>query len=192
MERAADPSPHVFVFLMLWIKPGFEEVGITRSTSNIFGRSGPFTGNAAGIFCAFLARDALHPQQMTPVIAEVVFVEDRQGILIAIVGEVKVEHSDLSGLEGLAVGQSVFIELRRAVDQAADIELMQMTVGPSEGCLQYFVKLSEVECDRQFENTADLGFDVEDMDLGADNKAIRVKRIKHIWIMPPRMITGNG
>ena len=192
MELAADPSPHVFVFLMLWIEPGIKEVGIAGRSAHILWRSGAVAGNATGIFYTFFARKTLQTKQMTPTVPEVVFVKDSEGVLFAAVWEVKVDHPDLGSFEDLTVEQPVFIKLRCAVDQPTDIELVQMAVGPAEGSLQNFMELSEVECDRQFENTADLGFNVEDMDLGADDKAIRVKRIKHIEIMPRRMITGNG
>src|SRR5207237_260357 len=80
---------------------------------------------------------------MTPIVAKVVFVKDRKRALVGIVGKVKVDHPDLGRLEDPAVGQAVLIELRGPVDETADIELMQMAVGPAEGGLQHLVELGE-------------------------------------------------
>ncbi len=116
---------------------------------------------------------------MTPIIAEVVFVEDRERVFLGIVGKLKVDHSDLSRLEGAAVGQTVLIELRGSVDKAPNIELMQMAVGPAKGRLQHLVELGKVESDWQFESAADLGLDAEDMNLGAHNEAVWIEGVKH-------------
>lgn len=91
----------------------------------------------------------------------------------------KVDNPDLSRLEGAAVGQTVLIELRGSVDKAPNIELMQMAVGPAKGRLQHLVKLGKVESDWQFESAADLGFDAEDMNLGAHNEAVWIEGVKH-------------
>lgn len=139
------------MFLMIRIEPRVEEVGIAGSATDIFWRSGSFAGDAAGIFRTFLAGDALQAQQMTPIIAKIVFVEDREGVFLGIVGKVKVDHPDLSRLEGAAVGQTVLIGLRGSVDKAANIELMQMAVGPAKGRLQHLVELGKVESDWQRE-----------------------------------------
>lgn len=116
---------------------------------------------------------------MTPIIAEVVFVEDRERVFLGIVGKLKADHPDLSRLEGAAVGQTVLIELRGSVDKAPNIELMQMAVGPAKGRLQHLVELGKVESDRQFDSAADLGLDAEDMDLGAHNEAVWIEWVKH-------------
>jgi len=116
---------------------------------------------------------------VTPIIAKVVFVEDRERVFLGIVGKVKVDHPDLGRLEGPAVGQTVLIELRGSIDKTANIEAMQMAVGPAKGGLQHLVELGEVESDWQFESAADLGLYAKDMNLGAHNEAIWIEGVKH-------------
>ncbi|BCH19557.1 hypothetical protein MesoLjLa_66150 (plasmid) [Mesorhizobium sp. L-2-11] len=41
------------------------------------------------------------------------------------------------------------------------------------------MELGKVECDWQFESAADLGLDVEDMNLGAHNEAVWIEGVKH-------------
>ncbi len=179
MEFATDPSSHILVFLVLGIEPGLKEVGITRGSAHILWRSGAFTGDAAGIFHTLLARNADQAKEVAPTVSEVILVEEGQRVLVAAMGKMKISHPHFGGLEGRVVGQTILIELRRAINQAADIELMQMTISPSERSLQHFVQLSEVEADRQLENTADLGFDVEDTNLGAHDEIVWIKKVQH-------------
>jgi hypothetical protein len=51
--------------------------------------------------------------------------------------------------------------LGRADGQAPDMELMQVAVGPSEGCLQHLVKLRKIEITGQFQRASDLGLDAD-------------------------------
>jgi hypothetical protein len=92
---------------------------------------------------------------------------------------VKVDHPDLGRLKDSAVGQTVLIELWGSVDEAADIELMQMAVGPPKGSLENLVELGKVESDWQFESAADLGLNIEDMNLGEHNEAVWIEGVKH-------------
>jgi hypothetical protein len=41
------------------------------------------------------------------------------------------------------------------------MELMQVAVGPSEGCLQHLVKLREIEITGQFQRASDRGLDAD-------------------------------
>ena len=116
---------------------------------------------------------------MTPIVAKVVFVEDRERVFAGIIGKVKVDHPDPGRLEDAAVGQTVLIELWGSVDETADIELMRVAVGPAEGGLQNLVELGKVESDWKFEGAADLGLDAEDMNLGAHDEAVWIEWVEH-------------
>lgn len=50
-------------------------------------------------------------------------------------------------------GEAVVVELRRAIDDAADVELVQMTIDPKGG-LEHLMELGKVECHRQLEGAA--------------------------------------
>ncbi len=83
-----------------------------------------------------------------------------------------------SGLPASSSFASVFwpsivtTELRGSVGNAANIELMQMAVGPAEGRQEHLVELGKAERDWQFESAADLGLDADDKNLDAHNEAV--------------------
>ena len=89
---------------------------------------------------------------MDPAVSIVVFIEEDDRVVPA---EREVDQLDVAGFEDLVVENAAFVELGGAVDQAADIEMVEVATGPSEACLQDFVELGEVERDTSQPKTAD-------------------------------------
>ena len=115
---------------------------------------------------------------MAPIVAEIVFVNDRKAFVLAI-RENEILQPDLGGLESLMVEEAVFVEFRRADDQAADIELVEVAVGPAEGRLKRLVELGEIEGDRQLKRAADLWLDVDDMHVGQYDECVGIEGAGH-------------
>lgn len=84
----------------------------------------------------------------------------------------KVAQPDLAGFKSAAIGAITFIKLGSAVCEAADIKLVEVTIGPSKGCLYHLVELSQVEVAWQFKPAADGGMDVDDMDIGLNDGVV--------------------
>jgi hypothetical protein len=69
---------------MFWVSPGFEETGISRATSHIFGRSRAATGHASGVIDANLTGYSSQNEEMAPVIPEIVLVKDAERRIFAV------------------------------------------------------------------------------------------------------------
>ena len=106
-------------------------------------------------------------EDMLPAVAEVIEIEDKNGRVVRVV---EIDEADVTGLEDLLVHESVFVELGSAIAQSADIELVEVTVGPTNAGLEDLVELGEVEIHWQLEGSPDSGVDPDDVDLGADEE----------------------
>jgi hypothetical protein len=111
------------------IAPSVQEVGVAGCAAHVFGRSGARACDAARVFDASFARCGGHFDDVSPAVAEVVFVADDERCVI---GNGEVGEAYVACLESLAVGPAVLVELRRAAGQAADVELL--SVQPNVAC----------------------------------------------------------
>ena len=137
---AADPAQIPFVFLMLWIRDRFEELCIAAGASNIL-RWAAVRSTAAvdqrrgdvSIWDLLLDDD-----DVMPVIAEVVDVVKAAGI------EAKsFDEEDVFLIDVLEFVREIWIWI--GVAHAADDELMQMAVSPTEGGLKHCVQFGQLD-----------------------------------------------
>jgi hypothetical protein len=164
IELSSDPSAVLFVLIMFWVSPGFEETGVSRATSHIFGRSRAATGDTARIIYPNLTGYAPQNEEMAPIITEIVLVPDAER-WVFVKGKCKILQTNFGCFEDAVVRQAILVELRRADGQSPNVKLMKVAVGPTESGLQDLMELGEVEFHRQFQSAADPGFDVDDVDL---------------------------
>jgi len=123
-----------------------------KRAADVFGRPGSTAGDAAWVIDAVLPGFSSQFDDMDPAVSIVVFIEEDDRVVPA---EREVDQLDVAGFEDLVVENAAFVELGGAVDQAADIEMVEVATGPSEACLQDFVELGEVERDTSQPKTAD-------------------------------------
>ena len=93
---------------MVGIAPGFEELGITGYTADIFRRTGSGTIDAGRIFAGWIGRDArFELDPMPPVVAEVVQIEEPDGLGVR---PLEVAQPDQGGFEYLGVVFEILLE----------------------------------------------------------------------------------
>ena len=102
------------VVFVVGIAPGFEELGITGYTADIFRRTGSGTIDAGRIFAGWIGRDAsFELDPMPPVVAEVVQIEEPDGLGVR---PLEVAQPDQGGFEHLGVVFEILLEeLRCAI-----------------------------------------------------------------------------
>jgi hypothetical protein len=122
----------------------------------VFWRSGARAGDVACVFDAGFAGCGGHFDDVSPAVAEVVFVDDAER---RVIGNGEVGEAHAACLEGLAVGPTVLVEIGRAVGQAADVELVRVAIGPAERRLQHLMMLGEIEVDGKFERAGNRRLD---------------------------------
>jgi hypothetical protein len=71
---------------------------------------------------------------MAPVISEIVLVQDAER-WVFVIGKCEILQTNFGCFEGAVVGQAVLVKLRRADGKSANVELMQVAVGPTESGL---------------------------------------------------------
>ena len=77
IERTSDPSEHAFMFVVLWILDGGQELQVARYATDIIGWRGTFAGNAQGIKPVRVwLGNRLYLDTMAPAVSEVVFVNE--------------------------------------------------------------------------------------------------------------------
>lgn len=81
---------------------------------------------------------------------------------------------DVGGLEGprIVFGGGLVRQFRRAVDEPADDEFVEMLVAPAEGGLQHVVQFRQVQRRRQQQASPDRRLDVLQRDLGLDDRLV--------------------
>ena len=153
---------------MVGIAPGFEELGITGYTADIFGRTGSGTIDAGRIFAGWIGRDAsFELDPMPPVVAEVVQIEEPDGLGVR---PLEVAQPDQGGFEHLGVVFEILLEeLRCAIAEPADDELVKVAIEPTERRLNDVMQLGQVERGRQEQLAPDRGRDVLEGDLGLND-----------------------
>jgi hypothetical protein len=111
----------VAVVFMVGIAPGFEELGITGHTADIFRRTCSGTIDAGRILAGWIGRDAAFElDQMAPVVAEVVQIEEPDGLGVR---PLEVAQRDQRGFKHLGVVLEILLEeLRRAIAESANDE----------------------------------------------------------------------
>lgn len=95
-------------------------------------------------------------------------------------------------LEDTIGGEAVVVEFRRAIDDAADVELVQMAIGPTKGGLEHLVELGTVERHRQLEGAANPRFNSDNVGLPAHDVAVGSERVEHVASMPRANGVGKG
>ena len=149
VEFSPGPTAHGLVLLVLGIAPRFQEVGVSACPANVLGRARSFAGDASRIFDAAFRRCASQHYWWRNGRRSRKCRGFEVAFLVVIIREHEVAQPDLGGFEGLMPGIAVLVEFRRADDQAADIEFVEVAVRPAKGRLKHFVELREVERDRQ-------------------------------------------
>ena len=109
--------------------------------------------------------------RVLPVVTEVVFIVKKDWRAT----EAEVEKSDFAGLEGATATGVFLIKLGRSIGQTADVELVQMAIGPAERRLEHFMQLGKIEIRGQFKRTADHRVDFQDVDVGTNHKGVRIE-----------------
>ena len=156
------------VVFVVGIAPGFEELGITGYTAEIFGRTGSGTIDAGRIFAGWIGRDAsFELDPMPPVVAEVAQIEEPDGLGVR---PLEVAQPDQGGFEHLGVVFEILLEeLRRAIAEPADDELVKVAIEPTERRLNDVMQLGQVQRRRQEQLAPDRGRDVLEGDLGLND-----------------------
>ena len=149
---------------MVGIAPRFEELGITGYTADIFRRTCSGTIDAGRIFEGWIRRDAsFELDQMPPVVAEVVQIEEPDGLGLR---PLEVAQPDQRGFEHPEVVFEILLEeLRRAIAEAANDELVKITIEPTERRLNDVMQLGQVQRRRQEQLAPDRGRDVLEVTL---------------------------
>ena len=178
VEFPSGPATHCLVFVVRGIEPDFEEIEVTSRSADVLGRARSAAGDASGIFYPGQRGDAVHDHSVAPVVAEIIFVMDREAVVLA-VRENEVLQPDFGGLENSMVEEAVLVEFWRADDQATDIELVEVAVRPGKRRLKHLMELGEIETDRQLKGAADPRLDFEDVDIGGDDEVVRIEIIGH-------------
>ena len=157
------------MLLIRRIMPSLKEVGVTGGAANVLWRPGTGAGNTAWVSDAILLRAHGHLEDVDPTVPEIVIVKDCKRTSMR---DHEIGQMDIACLEDPLFAQAIFVEFWGAVDQTTDIELMKMTVCPTERCLKHFVQLSQVEVHRQLESSRNRRLDVLDVDVNPDDEGI--------------------
>lgn len=129
IEGAAVPDEQVLVLLVVGVGEGLEELGVAPVAAHVFRRAAPLGHQETGVGRAGLRlREALDPDVVLPIVAEVVDVTDG-------LGACRVEEV----LEpGLGLGEGAFLKAIRigaAPGCVCGAELVQVRVSPAQGGL---------------------------------------------------------
>lgn len=85
----------------------------------------------------------------------------------------------------------LFEVFRRADNQPAPDELVQVAVGPPKGRLQHLVQLREIEVARQFQRPADNRLNPQNLGVEPDDEVVGIEVLCHAVIMPPQRAAGK-
>ena len=188
MEGASGPLAHGFVLFVSGVAPGFEEPDVAGRSADVLGRAMAGAVDAGRVFEASVFGDPLFEgDEVQPAVAEVVVVEQ---LRLRHVVEVEVTEMDVGGLEGprIVFGGGLVRQFRRAVDEPADDEFVEMLVAPAEGGLQHVVQFRQVQRRRQQQASPDRRLDVLQRDLGLDDRLVDRS---HIAIMAATRLCDN-
>jgi hypothetical protein len=131
VELPAGPATHCLVLGVLGVEPGFEETEISRRSADVLGRGEIGCRRRIWDILPRPARGCGASSFGGPAVAEIIFVEDREAIVL-VIRKNKVSQPDLGSFESLMIGQAVLVEFWRTDDQAADIELVEVAVRPGK------------------------------------------------------------
>ena len=176
VKLTTRPPPYCLMLFVLGIEPGFEEVSVAGVPSHILGRPGSYTLNASGIADIRITHTATKHDPVMPIVAIVVHVQNLEAGVLA-VGEAEVLHAHLVRLDSAGAIHVAIIELGRADRQSADIEAMQMAIGPAERRLQNLMELRKVKIDGQLQRALDPRLDPMNVDIRGDDETVWVEGI---------------
>ena len=127
--------------LVVRVLDGLDEIGVAPNAAAVFGWAGTFSINAKGILLPrLLLRAALEQNLVIPGIAEVVLVDEPEFLAVF--------RDDVAQVRGRGVFvfhllEVVLHEHGIAVILFADLEVVQVRVGPAHRRLDVFVELVE-------------------------------------------------
>ena len=100
VELPSGPATHCLMLVVRGIEPGFEETEISRWSADVFGRSRSAAADASGIFYPGLRGDVAHHHSVAPAVAEIIFVEDLEAVVL-VIRKNEVSQPYLGSLESL-------------------------------------------------------------------------------------------
>jgi len=156
------------MLFVLGIEPGFEEISVAGVPSHILRRPGSYTLNASGIADIRITHTATKHDPVMPIVAKVVHVQGLEAGVLA-VGEAEILHVHSARLDSTGTICVAIIELGRADRQSADVEAMQVAIGPAERCLQNLMELREVKIDGQLQRALDPRRNPKNVDIRGDD-----------------------
>ena len=139
VEMPARPAEVRRVIVVFGIADHFQKVAIGPRSADIFGRARPGTVKAQRLFRSSLdLGPGFDPNFMLPVVAEIIDVdEDRLGLAQ------KIEKAHIGIVKNPRAVEAIIQQIRIAIAQPADVEFVQMRIGPTEGRLQNAVELGK-------------------------------------------------